>query len=270
MFWRAFLLLLVVASASVALTMVFGAKVLLALGLILTQLKVIAQKVLSIELPSVLLWFKSQAALFFRFELIKKYILGTLTPMLIGSALKNRLVAVLSRYKLALKSRYMRMMLWYGGLEWYEQVIAALIVIFATLALSVSSIGLWVVLFSVKLPFMIAAGVGAFWRILWTTIAKMAFKTAAFFQLGWLWKRISRVLPESYLDRKRRWDFRVARAVVRSRRLTVRQLHAQKDSLSMRLALMAAYFRQPRPEFPEIGEEEISPPPSETDQHPTA
>jgi hypothetical protein len=143
------------------------------------------------------------------------------------------------------------MMGWYGGLEWYEQLVAALIVIFATLALSVSSIGLWVILFSVKLPFMIAAGVGALWRMLWTTLARWLFKLIAFLQLGWAWKWVSRRLPESYLDQKRRWDFRVARAVVRRRRMTVRQLHQQKDSLSLRLSLIAGYFRQPRPEMPD-------------------
>jgi len=143
------------------------------------------------------------------------------------------------------------MMGWYGGLEWYEQLVAALIVIFATLALSVSSIGLWVILFSVKLPFMIAAGVGALWRMLWTTLARWLFKLIAFLQLGWAWKWVRRRLPASYLDQKRRWDFRVARAVVRRRRMTVRQLHEQKDSLSLRLSLIAGYFRQARPEMPD-------------------
>ena len=120
--------------------------------------------VIAIELPAVLVWLKTQAALFFRIELIKKWIMTTVLPMIMGSALRNRLDALFKRFKAAAADRYSRMMDWYRGLEWYEQVVAALIVIFATLALSVSSIGLWVVLFSVKLPFMIAAGVGAIWR----------------------------------------------------------------------------------------------------------
>ncbi len=251
MFWRALFLLVLVIAASVGLTCVFGAKVLLALGLILTQLKVIGQKIVAIELPAIIIWFKTQFVLFFRIELIKKYLMSSIAPMLVGSALKNRIVALISRYKESVRSRYAVKMAWYGQLEWYEKAIAALIVVFATLGLSVSSIGLWVVLFSVKLPFMIAAGVGALWRILWTTLAKMAFKAAAFLQLGWLWRLVSRWLPESYLERKRRWDYRVARAVVRRRRMTLRQLHDQKDSLSMRLALIAGYFRTERPDMPD-------------------
>ena len=43
----------------------------------------------------------------------------------------------------------------------------------------------------------------------------------------------------------------MARAVVRRRRMTVRQLHEQKDSLSLRLSLIAGYFRQARPEMPD-------------------
>lgn len=250
MFWRALFLLALVVALSILLTLWLGDEVLIALGLILVQLKVIGQKVVSIELPAVLVWLKTQAALFFRIELIKKWVMTTVLPMIMGSALRNRLDAFFKRFKAAAADRYTRMMDWYRGLEWYEQLVAALIVVFATLALSVSSIGLWVVLFSVKLPFMIAAGVGAMWRMLWTTLAKWLFKLIAFLQLGWAWTWVSRRLPDSYLEQKRRWDFRVARAVVRRRRLTVRQLHDQKDSLSMRLALIAGYFRQARPEMP--------------------
>jgi hypothetical protein len=250
MFWRALFLLVLVVALSVLLTLWLGDEVLIALGLIFLQLKVIGQKIVSIELPAVLIWLKTQAALFFRIELIKKWVMTTVLPMIMGSALRNRLDALFKRFKAAAAERYSRMMGWYRGLEWYEQLVAALIVIFATLALSVSSIGLWVVLFSVKLPFMIAAGVGAIWRMLWTTLAKWLFKLIAFLQLGWAWKWVSRRLPDSYLEQKRRWDFRVARAVVRRRRMTVRQLHEQKDSLSMRLSLIAGYFRQARPEMP--------------------
>ncbi len=251
MFWRAVLLLVLVTALSVALTLWFGDEVLIALGLILLQLKVIGQKIVSIELPAVLVWLKTQSRLFLRIELIKKWVMSSFVPLIMGSALRNRLEAIFAGFKVAAQDRYQRMMTWYSGLEWYEQLVAALIVILATLSLSVSSIGLWVILFSVKLPFMIAAGVGALWRMLWTTLAKWLFKLIAFLQLGWAWKWVERRLPESYLERKRRWDFRVARAVVRRRRMTLRQLHEQKHSLSMRLSLIAGYFRQKRPEMPE-------------------
>ncbi len=256
MFWRAVLLLVLVTALSVALTLWFGDEVLIALGLILLQLKVIGQKIVSIELPAVLVWLKTQSRLFLRIELLKKWLMSSFAPLIMGSALRNRLEAIFARFKAAAQARYQAMMGWYSGLEWYEKLVAAMIVVLATLSLSVSSIGLWVILFSVKLPFMIAAGVGALWRMLWTTLAKWLFKVIAFLQLGWAWKWVRRRLPESYLDRKRRWDFRVARAVVRRRRMTLRQLHDQKDSLSMRLSLMAAYFRQKRPEFSEVETDE--------------
>ena len=48
MFWRAVLLLILVAGASIALTYAFGAKVLLALGLILVQLKIVGQKLMAV------------------------------------------------------------------------------------------------------------------------------------------------------------------------------------------------------------------------------
>jgi len=172
MFWRALFLLILVVTLSVLLTLWLG-----------DELKVIGHKIISIELPAVLVWLKTQSALFFRIELIKKWIMTTVLPLLMGSALRNRLDAFFKRFKATARDHYARMMAWYGRLEWYEQLVAALIVIFATLALSVSSIGLWVILFSVKLPFMIAAGVGALWRILWTTLAKWIFKLVAFLQL---------------------------------------------------------------------------------------
>jgi hypothetical protein len=115
----------------------------------------------------------------------------------------------------------------------------------------VSSLGLWLILFSVKLPLWLVATVSAFARIVVTSVRKMAFKAVAFFQLGWLWRILRRRLPHEYLERKRRFDFRVARRVVRRRRMTVRQLAASKDGLSMRLALIGAYFRTPRPEMPD-------------------
>lgn len=249
MFWRAILLLVLVASASIGLTFLFGAKVLLALGLILTQLKVIGSKLLAIEIPAVLIWFKAQAALFFRLELLKKWVMTSILPLLMGSVLRRRIETFLTRYKTAIRLRYDAMIAWYGRLEWYEKLIAALIVVFASLGLSVSSLGLWLVLFSVKLPFWLIAGLAAFGKMFWGSLTKGLFKAIAFLQLGWAWKLIRKRLPESYLDRKRRWDFRVARAVVRRRRLTLRQLHDQKDGLSMRVALIKGYFRQPRPDL---------------------
>ncbi len=249
MFWRAVLLLILVAGASIALTYAFGAKVLLALGLILAQLKIIGSKLMGIELPGIIVWLKTQASLFFRIELLKKWFLSSMMPLMLGPALRRRIEQIVTRYKAAVLARYDAMMAWYRGLEWYEKTVAALIMVFATLGLSVSSLGLWLVLFSVKLPFWLIAASTALGRMLWASFSKMIFKTLAFLQLGWAWKWLRHHLPKDYLDRKRRWDFRVARAVVRQRRLTVRQLHDSKDTVSMRWALLKAYFRTKRPEI---------------------
>ena len=64
-----------------------------------------------------------------------------------------------------------------------------------------------------------------------------------FFQLKWLWRGISRILPASWLERKRRFDYRVARAVIRRRRLTVKQLAEKKDSLPFRMGVLVEYLR---------------------------
>lgn len=261
MFWRALFLLLLVAAASIALTYVFGAKVLLALGLILTQLKVLWAKLAAVELPAILVWLKTEARLFLRIELIKKYLMSSIMPMMLGSAIRRRIELFVARYKAAVTSRYQALMGWYGGLDPVVKILAALIVLFATLGASVSTLGLWLILFSVKLPFWLIAAGAALGRMFWASLTKTLFKTIAFLQLGWAWRLIRPRLPAAYLERKRRWDFRVARAVVRSRRLTLAQLHAQKDSLGMRLALIRAYFSQPRPKIePEIAPEEAKSP----------
>lgn len=243
MLLRAILLLLFVGSVSIGLTMYFGSEVLVALGLILVQLKVVAKKLMSVELPAVLGWLKAETAMFFRIELLKKWAMTTAFPLLVGSAILRKIDAVLSRYRAAIKTQYDALIGWYSALDLHIKIIATLIVLFATLGLSVSSIGLWLILFSVKLPFWLVAAFSSFVQMTWLTIRKMAFKAIAFFQLGWLWRFIRNRLPEGYLERKRRLDFRVARMVVRRRRLTVRQLAERKDSLSLRWAVIREGWR---------------------------
>lgn len=244
---RAVLLLSFVLGASAYLTWHFGADVLLALGLILTQLKILGQKLLSIELPAILVWLKTQTAAFFRFELIKKYFYSAVVPLLMGPVVKRRIEAFLTRYKSAMRSRYDALITWYNSLEWYEKTFAAIVVLAAMLGLSVTSLGLWLVLFSVKLPFWVIAAASATGRMIWSTITKTAFKTIAFLQLGWFWRLIRRRLPDSYLDRQRRFEYRLARRVVRQRRMTLKQLEAGHNSLALRWALLMAYFRSEKP-----------------------
>ena len=248
MLLRALALLFAAVSLSVAATIYFGADVLIALGLILTQIQLIAKKVMVIKLPAVLAWVKAQAAVFFRIELLKKWFMTTLLPLLLGKAVLRRFAAYLGRYRRAVRYRYVRLLRWYQTLQPAEKVVAALIILFATVALSVTSLGLWLILFSVKLPLWIAAAATAFWRMTWLSVQKMAFKAVAFFQLAWLWRGLSRILPASWLEKKRRFDYRVARAVVRRRRLTVRQLAERKDSLPFRIGLLVEYLGGKTPE----------------------
>ena len=243
MFLRAFALLIIAIGLSVLATIHFGQDVLIALGLILTQAKIIAKKLIGIELPLVFAWLKMQTTVFFRIELIKKWIMSTVLPLLLGKALLRRIAAFLARYRAAVRRRYVRMLIWYRRRHPVEKVIAALIILLATIALSVTSLGLWLILFSVKLPLWIAAVATAFGRMIWTTASKMAFKAVAFLQLSLGWRLVKRILPAALLERKRRFDYRVARAVVRRRRLTIRQLAAKKDSLPFRIGVMVEYLR---------------------------
>ena len=243
MFWKSLILLTLTVALSVAATLHFGNEVLIALGMILTQVKIIAKKAFSVELPWVLAWLKAQASVFFKIELLKKWLTTSLLPLLLGSAVLRRIAAFIRRYREAIRRRYMALLIWYGRLHWFEKTLAALIILFATIALSVTSMGLWLVLFSVKLPLWIAAATAAFWRMTWLSIQKMTFKALAFFQLKWLWRGISRILPASWLERKRRFDYRVARAVIRRRRLTVKQLAEKKDSLPFRMGVLVEYLR---------------------------
>ena len=93
MFVRAFALLFAAVAISVAATMYFGQEVLIALGLILTQAKVLMKKIAGLELPAILVWLKAQASIFFRIELLKKWITTTLLPLLLGRALLRRIAA---------------------------------------------------------------------------------------------------------------------------------------------------------------------------------
>ncbi|MEM6825611.1 MAG: hypothetical protein AAF566_10900 [Pseudomonadota bacterium] len=243
MLFRALALLTLLVGLSVCLTLWFGQEVLIAIGLVLTQSKVILKKLAALELPAVLAWIKAQGALFFRVELIKKWFSTTLVPLVLGNAVLRRVEAFAGRYRAAVRVQYQRLIRWYAALGRPEQIATALVVLAAFLALTVSSLGLWLILFSVKLPFWIAAVLAASGRMVVSSIERMAFRTLAFLQLTWAWKLVRWMLPDHVLERKRRFDFRVARMVVRRRRMTLRQLESGRNSLSLRLSLIAEYFR---------------------------
>ncbi len=167
-------------------------------------------------------------------------------PLVVGSAILRRIDRFFDSYRAAVRTQYEALLGWYEGLRWYEKTVAALILLFALLGLTVSSLGLWLILFSVKLPLWILAALASLWQMTWGSVRKMAFRTVAFLQLSWAWRGLRRVLPQSYLDQKRRIDFRVARMVVRQRRMTVRQLSEQKNSWRMRWAVLTARARRRR------------------------
>ena len=248
MFLRALALLVAAVTLSYAATLYFGNEVLIALGLILTQAKVIAKKIAHVEIPVILGWVKAQGSVFLKIELLKKWLMTTVLPLIVGSAVLRRVAAFIGRYRTAVRRRYVRMMLWYQRLHPVEKVLAALVILFATVALSVTSMGLWLVLFSVKLPIWFAAVTASLWRMIWLSVQKMTFKAIAFLQLSLVWRGIRRLLPASWLERKRKFDYRVARAVIRRRRMTIKQLAARKDSLPFRMGLMIDYIRGRRPE----------------------
>lgn len=243
MIWRALAILFAVVTLSAILTYAFGHEVLLALGLILTQVKIIAKKLMQVELPAVLAWLKLEAGTFLRVELLKKWFYSTAVPLLVGNAVLRRMKGFLAAYIDAVGTRYRALLRWYGNLAWYEKTVATLIVVFATLALTVGSLGLWLILFSVQLPLWFLAAAAAAGKMVWLSSRKMAFKAAAFFQLSWLWRFLRGRLPADVLDRKRRLDFRIARRVVRQRRMTLRQLAAGKDGLALRWAILRERWR---------------------------
>ncbi|WP_112323837.1 hypothetical protein [Oceanibium sediminis] len=251
---RAIALLLLVASASVALSLIFGAEVLAALGLMLTQAKVVLGKVAALSGATLVNWLKAQGINFARVELGKRWFMRSLLPMVIGAATQRRIAAFVKTYMAHVKLRYALMMDWYRSRPRAMRIVLILIAMFATLALAVTSMSLWLLLFSVQLPIWIIAGVSAFGAMIWQTLQKMLFRTLAFMQLYSLWGFLRRRVPRAYLQRVRRFNFRIARIVVRRRRMTVAQLHAQKDSLAMRWELAREYFRHRRPDQPSAEE----------------
>jgi hypothetical protein len=242
---RALFLLVVFVALSVAATVYFGQDVLIAAGLILTQAKVLLKKAAGLD-PSVFLtWLKQQGTAFFRVELIKKWASTSLVPLVLGKAILRRVQLLVQGYLGIVRLRYARLLAWFEGLSPVERAVAWMVILFATLALSVTSLGLWLVLFSVQVPLWLVAAGGSLVRMVWSSLHKGVFKALAFLQLSWLWKGVRWLLPAAVLERKRRMEFRIARAVVRRRRMTLKQLIERKDRLPFRLGLMAEYLFHP-------------------------
>lgn len=245
MILRSLLLLLVVAAISVAATIAFGERILIALGFLLLQVKVLASKLWSLSLSEIGAWLKLHGSAFFRKDLLMKWLTTYAVPLLLGKAIYRRLALWIGAARRAVADRYAVLMAWYDDRGSVEKAILALIVLVATLGLSVTSLGLWLILFSVKLPIWVISVALAALKGLWINIQKTLFRTLAFLQLGWLWRWIRPLVPAPWLAWKRRVDYRIARSVVRRRRMTVQQLAARKDRLPFRLGVMIEWLFQP-------------------------
>jgi len=254
MFLRALALLIVLCLASVALSAYFGAEILAALGMILAQLKIVASKLAAVSSRSLLLWLKAQGINFARIEIAKRWLTRSLIPLLIGAAAQRRIAELSHRYVALARERYQAMLAVYRAQPRPTRILLVLVAIVATMAVTVTTMSLWLVVFSVQLPLWILAGVAAFWRVIWGSVQKLIFRSLAFMQIFRVWGVLRRRMPPEYLARLRRFNFRVARMVVRRRRLTLAQLADRKDDLGMRFALIREYFRQDRPEGPSAAE----------------
>lgn len=247
MFLRALAILFALIAASVALSFAFGAEVLAALGLIASQLKIVLAKVASVSWKGIIVWLKAQGINFARVEVAKRWFLKSILPLIIGAAMQRRIAEFFKKFVDGFKRRRDRMMAAYRSWPKHVRIVSVLAVIAGMLALTISTMSIWLILISVQLPIWIIAATGSLWHIVWRTIQKLIFRTLAFMQLYKVWGFLKKRVPETYLRRKRAFDFRVARMVVKQRKLTVAQLHAQKHGWAMRWSLLKAYFRNRRP-----------------------
>ena len=250
MLLRALAVLGLVAGICLGMSYWFGAEILAALGIALQQLKVVFAKIATVSATSILTWLKAQGINFARVELGKRWVMKSILPLIIGAALQRRINITFRSLIRRVKMRYRRMQRWYRAQDLAVKAVLIGIVVLSTLAVALSSMSLWLFVFSVQLPLWIIATFAALWQGLWRSLQKMVFRTLAFMQIYRVWDRVRDRLPPSYLRRVRRFNFRVARIVVKRRRMTISQLHAQKDGWSMRWALLREYFRHKRPRVP--------------------
>ncbi len=250
MLLRALAILVFIAGVCLGISYWIGAEILAALGLVIKQAKIVLARLATISVGGVATWLKAQGINFARVELGKRWFFKSILPLLIGAALQRRISITFRSFIRRIKVRYRRMQRWYRAQDRVTRYVLIGIVVGATLALALTSMSLWLFVFSVQVPLWIIATLGAFWQVIWRGLQKLVFRTLAFMQLYRAWGLLRDRLPESYLRRVRRYNFRIARIVVKRRRMTISQLHAHKDSWGMRWALIREYFRHKRPRIP--------------------
>lgn len=238
---RALVLLSMAIGASVWATYAFGQDVLFALGLIFVQIKVLGQKLITLKPALMLAWLKAHALVFVKKDVPYKWVSSVLLPLVMGKAFFRRIGQIVQRLTRPIAERRARLMAWYAGRTGAEKVLLTLTLVSVTLALSVTTVGLWLVLFSVTLPLWLVSILLTLINVTLRSVEKYIFKLLAFLHLKWVGRMALRLLPASWVARKRRFDYRVARAVVRQRRLTIRQVAERKDNLPFRIGLMLTY-----------------------------
>ncbi|MEO0914791.1 MAG: hypothetical protein AAFY59_17715 [Pseudomonadota bacterium] len=239
---RALLLLGFLATASIGLTYFLGAEILAALGMILAQLKIVLAKAASLSSGVVLNWLKAQGINFARVEIAKRWFLKSLLPLILGAALQRQIASAFGRGKEIVARRQAALMGWYRELPKPARWAVLALGIVAMLGLTMSSLGLWVLVFTVQVPIWLVAAGSAGLQVLWRTLQKMVFRTLAFMKIMTAWGFLRRRMPAGARRRLRRMEFRIARTVVRQRKLTLRQVRNQKDGLAMRWALLKAWW----------------------------
>ena len=244
MIYRTTALLIVLIAVSGALTYAIGEKVLVALGVVLIQLQILTKKLFVIEWAAIVLWLKTHTALFLRVELLKKWATTSVLPLFMGSVLRRRMSVWIDVLQFSIRSRYDAVLAWFDKLNSLEKTLAAFVLIAAIFALSVSSLGLWLVLFSIKMPLWIVAFFAAIAKSFGQSASKIVFRAVAFFQIGIFWGLMRRILPDSVLEKKHRFEFRIARAVVKRRRLTLRELVSRKETFALKWAVFREGLRQ--------------------------
>ncbi|MCC1493786.1 hypothetical protein [Cognatishimia sp. F0-27] len=242
---RAIALLVLAIGASILATLYFGNEVLIALGLILTQSKVLLQKIVSLKPALVLAWIKAHGIVFFKKDLPYRWVSSVLVPLVLGKALAKRIGLIVDRLTAPIVQQRALLMAWYRGRSGLEKGLLTVALVAATLALSVTTIGLWLILFSISLPLWLVSTALALGKALSRTVQKSLFRAVAFLQLKWVSRLLVRILPKQWVARKRRFDFRMARAVVRRRRMTVEQLAARKDKLPFQAGVFLEFLLIP-------------------------
>ncbi len=244
---RALLILFAIGSVTAGVSYIFGAEILAALGMIFSQLKVVTARVMAMSSGTVLAWLKAQGINFARVELGKRWLLKTLLPLLVGAAMMRRLSQLAAGFKARFVETSNQLTNWYRELPTAVRIVGILIAMCGILALAVTTMSLWLLIFSIQLPIWVAAAFAAFGQMIWQSLQKAVFRAIAFFKLTKIWAFLKKRLPETQQQGLKRFERKMARNVIRQRRAAVARLKASKLPKTVAKAL----HKPPGPSLPE-------------------